>query len=688
MGFSIPQSKAALVATASPEGGWNVEAALEALVEEQQVGAAQERRREEEQWGSRLAEEEAEERPRPRQQRREREREEPVLEERPATGRRAREAAAKAKADAATAAQTKVQEQANELLAQASKIGFSMFKSANAYWEKGRETVKKALDEAQEGGDAAAGDGASNGRLGGREAPAGSAKGRPKWWTEDMVDDEEGTSAPVASASSSRRRPSPSEEAPTKPPPTLFQDSDHESDGGVVDDVLPQRPSAAPSAPQRQPHRPPPPSQSAPTRPTPPTAAPPSAEYRSPWRRAKSTATPSAPSPPPAAPPRRTPTPPPARPPRISVPHSPTALATSLEHKTTGNSHFKLGQFGDADAAYTKAIDALPNGSLALVPLLNNRAAARLRNGDERKAGEDAGEVIRILLRLEKGVPFTEPSAADLAALDAEVLPAEASDLSLREQLGKALGKRAKANETNEKWKAALVDWETLSKGGEVLVKSGGGRKVASEGIARCKKMLGGEGGSAPPISTMGNVSAVAARRAQQAATSSTPPRPRPAASTSAPAVQGSGDAVRALQAASAAALAEEDLRLSLKDSVDARITAWKGGKEANLRALIASLENVLWPELEWKKVGMHELISEGQLKVRYVRAIGKVHPDKVSVSAFLLLVSAELTLFSLFLSLSSSPSQLNVNNTTVEQRMIAGGVFAGLNDAWNAQKA
>lgn len=30
---------------------------------------------------------------------------------------------------------------------------------------------------------------------------------------------------------------------------------------------------------------------------------------------------------------------------------------------------------------------------------------------------------------------------------------------------------------------------------------------------------------------------------------------------------------------------------------------------------------------------------------------------------------------------------QLNANNTTLEQRMIANGVFGALNDAWNAFK-
>jgi len=57
---------------------------------------------------------------------------------------------------------------------------------------------------------------------------------------------------------------------------------------------------------------------------------------------------------------------------------------------------------------------------------------------------------------------------------------------------------------------------------------------------------------------------------------------------------------------------------------------AWKSGKENNLRALVASLENVLWPELGWVKVGMRELVTPSQVKIRYTKAIAKVHPDKV----------------------------------------------------------
>jgi hypothetical protein len=133
-------------------------------------------------------------------------------------------------------------------------------------------------------------------------------------------------------------------------------------------------------------------------------------------------------------------------------------------------------------------------------------------------------------------------------------------------------------------------------------------------------------------------------------------PKPKPKVSIKPMPSPSNSEALKALRAATSAAEAEDNQRHELKDSVDARLLAWKGGKEANIRALIASLDSVLWSELKWQKVGMHELVSNAQVKSRYTRAIARVHPDK-----------------------------LNAQNTTVEQRMIANGVFGALNEAWNA---
>lgn len=94
------------------------------------------------------------------------------------------------------------------------------------------------------------------------------------------------------------------------------------------------------------------------------------------------------------------------------------------------------------------------------------------------------------------------------------------------------------------------------------------------------------------------------------------------------------------------------------KDSVDARIAAWTAGKKDNVRALLASIDDpalqLVWPELRWKKVGLHELITDAQVKRAYARAIARLHPDKLSPS-----------------------------NTSVEQRLLAAGMFNALNEAY-----
>lgn len=251
--------------------------------------------------------------------------------------------------------------------------------------------------------------------------------------------------------------------------------------------------------------------------------------------------------------------------------------------------------------------------------LLNNRAQSRLKSGEEKLAIEDCTEVIRILLEPCQGK--IELSSLEQESLGREIKELAGGTIDLKDQFGKSLGRRAKGYEVTEKWNLGLKDWEQIRNlGDEVVVRGAGGNKLVADGIARCRKMLG------PPSSGPSSSPSTSATTNQRPPTR---PKPKPVSRSK---VEGSGEAVKALQASQAAQTAEDDLRLGLKDQVDNRIIAWRASKETNLRALIASLDNVLWPELGWKKVGMNELITESQLKVRYVRAIAKVHPDKVSL--------------------------------------------------------
>ena len=85
------------------------------------------------------------------------------------------------------------------------------------------------------------------------------------------------------------------------------------------------------------------------------------------------------------------------------------------------------------------------------------------------------------------------------------------------------------------------------------------------------------------------------------------------------------------LREANQAAAKEDDEKFALADKVDARVSAWRDGKRENLRALLASLDQVLWEGSGWKKVGLHELVMANRVKIVYMKAIAKTHPDKVS---------------------------------------------------------
>ncbi|MCO5584254.1 hypothetical protein L7F22_038178 [Adiantum nelumboides] len=63
---------------------------------------------------------------------------------------------------------------------------------------------------------------------------------------------------------------------------------------------------------------------------------------------------------------------------------------------------------------------------------------------------------------------------------------------------------------------------------------------------------------------------------------------------------------------------------------VDAEIKRWAAGKEGNLRALLSTLQYVLWPECGWQPLSLTDLITATAVKKAYKKANLYVHPDKV----------------------------------------------------------
>lgn len=462
-----------------------------------------------------------------------------------------------------------LQEQAEKVLNQGREVGLNMLKSAGEFWKMGKKSIGKAIDEFS------------------LQEPPSSGPRKPKWMMDDVQD--ERTSPKTAEGGFK-------DDFDDVEPVTAFAEPPPRTAKGR------SPPSAGPSKPSAQT-----------------TADLFETAYVSPARRIgrNSPATSAPPSKPasPAPGPKAAPKAPvmaaPPKPFRTLVPASQTQISTSERYKAEGNEKFKLGQYGDAIARYSMAIDSLPQGHLNLTVLHNNRATARLKNGEQRATIEDCGIVIAII-----GNDHSSP------------LPAEYQHIKLREQLVKALNKRAEANEVLEKYGDAKADYEKV-------VSIDGPSRTVTEGLRRCDRILN------PP-----KVKKVPSR-----------PKPRPALEDLGSEDNSAG--VAKMREAAAAQSLEEDQRFQLQETINAKLLAWRGGKERNLRALIASLDTVLWRELQWQTVGLNQLIQNNQVKIRYMKAIAKLHPDKLS--------SMKLTL---------------------EQKLMADGIFSTLNQAWDAFKA
>ncbi|PFH48979.1 hypothetical protein AMATHDRAFT_5291 [Amanita thiersii Skay4041] len=479
-------------------------------------------------------------------------------------------------------------DQADKLLAQASEIGLTVFNKASLFWREGKERVQKAYEERAVGA-------SSSGAL---KKPAVNTPGRPKWMKEVDVNTNENWS----------------------PVKETFRD---ETDSHFVsqrssNSNIPSRPRVPSTRPSVEKARVPESTALSEERPV----------YVSPWRRGKTKPQVETSEPlPPKAPSVREPSPIRAIPRVNIVSATQSAILSSARHKERGSEKFKLGQYGDAETAYSSAISTLPESHLLLVPLFNNRALTRLKTGDYAGAIEDASAAISII-----GVGYHPARELPVSQ------PEEGADVDLADGLVKALRRRAEAWEGREKWEEAGKDWELL------VTKEWAKANMHSEairGAGRCRRML-------QPSITQSNGPSPVPRQVKHL------PARQPVLQVPAQ----PSEALAKLRLATDAAEAEDQARHELKDSVDAKLIAWKAGKENNIRALLASLDTVLWPELCLPKVGMAELVSSAQVKIRYTKTIAKLHPDK-----------------------------LNVSNSTLEQRMLANSVFGTLNEAWNAFK-
>jgi hypothetical protein len=175
----------------------------------------------------------------------------------------------------------------------------------------------------------------------------------------------------------------------------------------------------------------------------------------------------------------------------------------------------------------------------------------------------------------------------------------------MKEFYGKALQRKAEALEQLEKWREAGEVWK-------LCVENGVGGATAIQGRTRCERALAPKPATTPK------------------------PRPTPKPKSALTDLNGQNSAaVERLRKANADAERADDEKFALSEKVEGRIGAWRDGKRDNLRALLGSLGDVMWEGSGWKKVGMHELVQNNKVKIHYMKAIGKCHPDKVCCCYF-----------------------------------------------------
>ncbi|KAI7903524.1 uncharacterized protein BX663DRAFT_485669 [Cokeromyces recurvatus] len=320
----------------------------------------------------------------------------------------------------------------------------------------------------------------------------------------------------------------------------------------------------------------------------------------------------------------------------------PAVLYADNERKQ-GNYLFNKGQFVEAEAAYTIAIRSLPAGHGDLVLLCNNRAAARLKLGKYKECLEDCGFAVNIAqFHISHSTPLSP------------IMTSTSS--TMKSQLIKALHRKACALEGLCLFEAAIQAYQ------EYIQLDGSRTVQVTQSILRCQQAALFK-------------SQTKQQQQQQEWKTSTFKNDTnesafpdidfdmfiPKKSTKLTQAEldeiNKSKAVQEMREREKKKEAEEAERFEKEDKVNHQLKVWISGKDKNLRALLSSLDMILWPGVQWKGVMMSELLDAKKCKMTYMKAIAKVHPDKLPA------------------------------NSTVEQRLLASGIFTALNQAWDVFK-
>lgn len=301
------------------------------------------------------------------------------------------------------------------------------------------------------------------------------------------------------------------------------------------------------------------------------------------------------------------------------IPISHVELLGYNEFRDRASAFFKSGDYVSSLQEYEKSLNTLPINHPLRIVAYSNITAAQSKVGEYTKCLKDSK--IALDSFPENSVHWNQ------------VIQDSQPSRTYNDIWPKIVARRAEAFEHTENYKEAFDSYQSL-------IERNFFTDRIMDGKRRCQKVLNPQ---KPKIVSKEDVSPPISKGIKQ--------------NISDPGPQKTYQSVEKIKEVNKRDQEVEAEKIALYDKVHAQIEAWKGNNPQDIRHLLSNLSSVLsW--CDWQPVTSSDLVMPKKVKLTYMKAVAKTHPDKLS---------------------SSLP---------LEQKMIAENIFSALCIAWEKFKS
>lgn len=310
-------------------------------------------------------------------------------------------------------------------------------------------------------------------------------------------------------------------------------------------------------------------------------------------------------------------------------------LISYEEFKNNATNLFKNGHYADALEQYTKSLNTLPKDHPLRLIAISNIMISQLKIGEY-------NNIIKLLDACKKLWPNNTDENNTTKSNWKQIIPNSKPQRTFKDIWIKIMLRCAESYRHLEDFNNELDIYKQL------LGKNVTTNKVL-DGKRRCEKILYPEkfkSTSKKTNSEMSPLSSTIIANTKSALNSK----------TSSPSIPKNTENVDKIKKQNAKLEKESILKEKLYDQVTLKIDQWKSNKPTDIRHLLSNLQQVVtWTS--WTPVSLTDLVMPKKVKVTYLKAASKTHPDKVP------------------------------NSLDLENKMIAENVFSTLSKAWELFK-